>query len=173
MQEKTYPFVEHLIAINQREDRGALAALRRGLGQPPGTAYEMYPYVVPWLPTDAPRWREDAYFLTAALFAFHPLAGGVGNMGTHFARTRDQTGDNTAIERRFSVLLSAHQEELPDYLRQAVSYLRSKDLPINWHRLFTDIQSWSHPSGYVQREWARAFWGRTGQETPNQSSSDQ
>ena len=168
MQEKTYPFVEHLIAINQREDRGALAALRRGLGQPPGTSYEMYPYVVPWLPNDAPRWREDAYFLTAALFAFHPLAGGVGNVGTHFARARGQDGDNTAIERRFSVLLATHPEELPDHLRQAISYLRAKDIPVNWHKLFTDIQQWGHHTGFVQREWARAFWGRAGQEETNQ-----
>ncbi|MCB0108463.1 MAG: type I-E CRISPR-associated protein Cse2/CasB, partial [Caldilineaceae bacterium] len=57
-----------------------------------------------------------------------------------------------------------HREELPDYLRQAISYLRAKDVPVNWHRLFTDIQNWSHPSGYVQREWARAFWGKPGRD---------
>jgi len=164
MTENTYPFINHLIELNQRENRGALASLRRGLSEPPGMAFEMYRYVVPWLPNDAPRWREDAYFLTAALFASHPQAGGNGNMGSHFAGTRDKDGDDTAVERRFSNLLSAHREDLPVYLRQAVSYLRSKDQPINWHRLFTDIQNWGHPSGYVQKEWARAFWGKAGKE---------
>lgn len=164
MTDQTYSFISYLSDLVQREDRGALAALRRGLGQPPGTAYEMYPYVVPWLPTDGPRWREDVYFLTAALFAFHSAAGGVGNMGTHFSRSRDQEGDNVAVERRFANLLAAHREELPDYLRQAISYLRAKDVPVNWHRLFTDIQNWSHPSGYVQREWARTFWGKPGRD---------
>lgn len=108
MQEKTSPFIEHLIELNQQEDRGAFAAVRRGLGKPPGTTFEMYPYIVPWLPNNAPSWREDAYFLTAALFASHPLAGGNGNMGAHFAGTCEKDGDNTAIERRFSNLLSAH-----------------------------------------------------------------
>lgn len=163
MTDKTYPFIDYLTDLAQREDRGALAALRRGLGHPPGTTFEMYPYVSPWLPNDAPRWREDAYFLTASLFALHPAAGGSGNMGSHFAGTRDKDSDNTAVERRFANLLAAHQEDLPVHMRQAVSYLRSKEMPINWHRLFTDIQQWGHPSGYVQKEWARAFWGKPNQ----------
>lgn len=158
MQETSNPFINYLEALQQREDRGALAALRRGLGQPPGTVYSMFPYVVPWLPNDAPRSYEDGYFLVASLFAYHPQSGGAGNMGDHFARTRDPQGDNTAIERRFTALLAAHREDLPTYLRQAVGFLRTKEIPINWHRLFRHIQHWDHPSGYVQREWARSFW---------------
>ena len=44
------PYITYLLSL--KENRGALAALRRGLGRPPGTAPEMYPYVVPWLPED-------------------------------------------------------------------------------------------------------------------------
>ena len=68
-----HPFVSYLEGL--REDRGALASLRRGLGRPPGTVADMYRYVVRWLPDDAPRWREDAYYLIAALFAYHAVAG--------------------------------------------------------------------------------------------------
>src|SRR5512139_402968 len=99
------PFVTYLESL--REDRGALAALRRGLGQPPGAAREMYPYVVPWLPAEAPRQREAAYFLVAALFAYHPDPGGSGNLGQTFRRTLDPNADNTATERRFTTLLTA------------------------------------------------------------------
>jgi CRISPR type I-E-associated protein CasB/Cse2 len=67
---QSQPFITYLESL--REDRGALAALRRGLGQPPGTAREMYPYVVRWLPAEASAQREAAYFLVAALFAYHP-----------------------------------------------------------------------------------------------------
>jgi CRISPR system Cascade subunit CasB len=158
MEEREHPFVNYL--ESKRDDRGALAALRRGLGQPPGTVADMYRYVVPWLPDDAPRWREDAYYLVAALFAYHPVAGGTGNVGDHFARTRDPQTESPAVERRFTALLSAHPDDLDSYLRQAVSFLKSKDVPVNWHQLLVDVMAWGHPERYVQQQWARAFWGR-------------
>lgn len=163
MQERKYPFVEYLESL--RDDRAALAALRRGLGQPPGTVADMYRYVVPWLPDDVPPWHETAYYLIAALFAYHPDAGGTGNMGRHFACARDPQGDNTALERRFTALLAAHPDDLDFYLRQAVSFLKSKEVPVNWHQLLSDLLGWGYPDRYVQQQWARAFWGRSAQET--------
>jgi CRISPR system Cascade subunit CasB len=158
MEEKTYPFITYLEGL--RDDRGALAALRRGLGQPPGTVASMYPYVVRWLGDDVPPWREEAYYLVAALFAYHPAEGGTGNMGDHFARTRQPQGDDTAIERRFTALLAAHPDDLGFSLRQAVSFLKSKEIPIKWQQLLSDVLNWGHPERYVQQQWARAFWGR-------------
>jgi len=164
MQERKHPFVEYLEGL--RDDRAALAALRRGLGQPPGTVADMYRYVVPWLPDDAPPWREAAYYLIAALFAYHPKGGGTGNMGRHLARARDPQGDNTAIERRFTALLAAHPDDLNTYLRQAVSFLKSKEVPVNWHQLLSDVLAWGNPDRYIQKQWASAFWGRPTEETP-------
>ncbi len=161
MEEKGHPFVNYL--ESKRDDRGALAALRRGLGHPPGTVPDMYRYVVPWLSGDAQRWKEDAYYVVAALFAYHPQKGGKGNMGDHFAKTCEPQGDNTAIERRFTTLLAAHPDDLDDYLRQAVSFLKSKEVPVNWHQLLRDRMAWSHPDyrERVQKHWARSFWGRS------------
>lgn len=153
-------FISYLESLRDREDRGALAALRRGLGEKPGSMPAMYPYVVPKLPQQVKPWQEKAYYLVASLFAYHPKAGGKGNMGTHFAATTTPQNENTAVERRFTSLLAAHPEDLPFYLRQAVSYLSSKDVPINWNQLFVDIQAWGHLDRYVQKRWARAFWGR-------------
>ena len=160
---KTYPFIEYLESL--RDDRAALAALRRGLGQPPGAVADMYRYIVPWLSDDAPPWQEAAYYLIASLFAYHPAEGGTGNMGSHFARARDPQSDNTAIERRFTALLAAHPDDLDFYLRQAVSFLKSKEVPINWHQLLFDVLAWGHPARYVQKQWASAFWGRSAEET--------
>jgi CRISPR system Cascade subunit CasB len=152
------PFITYLEGL--REDRGALAALRRGLGQPPGTVVSMYRYVVPWLDDDTPAWRAAAYYTVAALFASHPAPGGRDNMGAHFAQVRVRERSDTAIERRFSALLTAHPDDLDTYLRQAVSYLRLKEVPVNWHQLLSDVVAWRHPDRYVQKRWARAFWGR-------------
>jgi CRISPR system Cascade subunit CasB len=159
------PFVDYLESL--RENRGALAGLRRGLGRAPGEAREMYPYVVPWVALDAPRDREAAYYLIAALYAFHPMPGGSGNMGAHFTRTFEPGGDRTAVERRFTGLLTAHHDDLPFHLRQAVGVLKSKDVPVDWRRLLADLLAWSHPDGYVQKQWARAFWGRAADHTPD------
>ncbi len=161
---QAHPFITYLESL--RDNRGALAALRRGLGQPPGDAREMYPYVVPWLSAEAPAQREAAYYLIAALFAYHPDPGGSGNLGQAFRRTLNPTGDNVATERRFTALLTAHPADLPFYLRQAISFLKSEETPVDWHQLFRDILAWGHPDGYVQKQWARAFWGRLSDEKP-------
>jgi CRISPR system Cascade subunit CasB len=124
----------------------------------------MYRYVVPWLSEDTPPWREAAFYTIAALFAYHPQPGGSGNMGRHFARARTLVGEETAIERRFTVLLSAHPDDLQFGLRQAVSFLKSKDVPVNWRQLLVDILNWGRPDGFVQRRWARGFWGRARQQ---------
>jgi CRISPR system Cascade subunit CasB len=111
------------------EDRAALAHLRRGLGQPPGSAPEMYPYVVQRLPKEAypNSWTEQTYYLIAALYALHPASAKEGNLGRHFAATLDPNPDyNDAIERRFTALLTAHSDDLHFYLRQAVSFLKSR-----------------------------------------------
>ena len=164
MEEHTHPFVTHLESL--REDRAALAALRRGLGQPAGTVPGMYPYVVRWLAEDASLARESTYYLLASLFAYHPDEGGSGNVGDHFAQACDPQGNNTATERRFTALLTAHTDDLGFYLRQAISFLRSKEVPVNWQRLLRDILAWGHPDRYVQKRWARAFWGHGPEQTP-------
>jgi len=165
-----HPFIRYLQAF--REDRGALAALRRGLGQPPGTAPSMYPYVVPWLRDNTSPSEEAAYYLVAALYAYHPQEGGTGDMGQHFWRARDPSGDNTAVERRFTALLAAHPDDLDFYLRQAVSCLKSKErpVPVEWSQLLADVLAWGHPERYVQRRWARSFWGRS---TPENASASE
>ena len=60
------------------------------------------------------------------------------------------------------LLLSAHPDDLGDYLRQAVSLLKSKDVPVNWQRLLKDVLAWKRrderPRLKVQKRWARNFW---------------
>ena len=138
-----------------------------GLGQPPGTVAEMFRYVEPFLPEKRSAAQENAHYLVASLFALNPVTAPSGNMGTHLARTRKEGGED-ALERRFTALLSAHPEDLPVYLRQAVSFLKSKDEPINWDQLFKDLLYWDHPDKFVQKKWASAFWGRTAGKNPEE-----
>jgi CRISPR system Cascade subunit CasB len=159
-EKKEHYFIAYLQSLVEKDDRGALASLRRGLGQKPGSAPEMYRYIVPLLPENPPPWQEKAFYLIAALFASHPKLTNKGNLGTHLAIARAE-GNEDALERRFTALLSAHPDDLPDYLRQTISLLKSKEVAVNWSELFYNLQSWSHPEygDRVRKSWATAFWG--------------
>lgn len=177
----THPFIIYLINLRDSDDeartRAAFAALRRGLTSESGETVEMYRYVVPFLPANAPSFVEDAYFLIAALFALHPGEKGqgeiIGNMGKHFADalakdkadSKDPNYKGESIERRFTALLATHPDDLAFHLRQAVSFLESKGIQINWHQLFFDVRQWRNSE--VQKRWARAFWG-----SPNKEATD-
>ncbi len=151
-------FIDYLTEMIQ--DRGRLAALRRGLGQPPANCPAMYPVIAPWLPSNCSYRDEQRHYLIASLFAFHPKDTQTGNMGSHLRRVCDQNTEE-AISRRFVALLASHADDLPLYLRQTISYLKSKDTEINWRQLFKDLRSWDHPERFIQRHWANAFWGAT------------
>lgn len=153
-----HPFVTYLNSL--ADDRAALAALRRGLGRPPGTTPEMHRYIIPRLPSKLYPRQEEAYYLIAALFGLHPADSDSGNIGRSFAAAKDKDGNAEAIERRFAVLLAAHPDDLPFQLRQAIQFLRSKEIPVNWSQLLRDVLSWDNPRRSVQRSWAHGFWER-------------
>lgn len=157
-------FIEALARLAQDNDRGALAALRRGLGRPPGTVPELFPYIIPLFhdPKDLPF--EWACFVVAPLFALHPLPwpegdhGGPHSLGASFGQLSQKTGRCTAVERRLTRLLAADRNELPDLLRHAVTLLKGQDIPVDWVQLTKDLQRWDHPERWVQRAWARDYY---------------
>lgn len=160
------PFIRHLEDLVRRQDRAALADLRRGLGKPPGTAMEMHRYVVPYLPPKLSRRQEEACYLVAALFAYwHQGRDAVAlspptNLGASLARMA--TGDNEdSLDRRFTALLKSHPEDLTHHLRQVVGLLKSNDVPVDWRELMKDLLNWDHEDHFIQRKWARSFWGRS------------
>ncbi len=152
--------LEHLVTD---DDRAALAALRRGLGQRPGETMEVYPYVVPYVQGLRYTSDENAYYIIASLVGLYPTPGWQRsdgkqwtNLGASLALLKDDSGDS--LEKRFVALLNAHVDDLPEHLRQAVSLLKSKDKPVNWLRLLRDIKQWDREDRRVQRLWAKGFW---------------
>ncbi len=158
-------FVAYVQGLIEREDRAALAALRRALGKTPGEAVEAHRYVLPWLAPDIGARREEAFYLVGALFAWHqqnwPTAeGGPGRSGLGASlRWLAQKRESASIERRFVALLNSHSDELGRHLRRIVGLLRAEDIRVDWAQLLRDVQHWDHESRYVQRTWARAYWG--------------
>lgn len=160
-------FIGQLEGLVGKEGRGALATLRRGLGnEVPFEAYRFMPF-------RRTRWQEDAALLVGPLFAlWHQgeekpkRAGEKDNLGASMlalvdAMVREGTSRDDAmkrVERRFNGLLNGHVDDLQPHLRHAVLLLKSKAVPINWRLLLRDVQQWSHEDRWVQREWARSFW---------------
>jgi CRISPR system Cascade subunit CasB len=152
-------FLHYLLSLNHDSHRQTLAALRRGLTAPPGETPEMYRYLARFVPEEERgTGREQPYYLLAALYAFHPANTEQGNFGTHMAQAAAEADSLPATERRFTLLLNADRRDLPDLLRQSVSYLKSKEAPVNWRQLFKDLLYWDHPNHMVERQWANGFW---------------
>lgn len=170
--------VDYLRSAKQREDRATLAALRRGLGKPPGTAPEMYPHVVPYLPNHAGQWTEASHYLVAALFAAHPLdwtgeepGWDSRNLGASMRRLQGPEA-SAGVERRFVALLQTAPGDLANQLRHIVSLLAAESAPVDWNQLLIDIQRWDREDREVQRRWARAFWGaRASSETAGEEET--
>lgn len=153
------PLIKYLQELAKREDRGALAALRRGLGEPPGACAEMHPYVVPFLKPEQWTWLEKCHYIVAALFGLYPESGQTGNMGDTLRAVASAAGSEESTEKRFVILLKCHRDDLFDHLRYAVGLAKSKDARINWDQLLRDIRYWNSEKRWVQRNWARSFWG--------------
>ena len=173
-------FATYLEGLADRENRGALAHLRRGLGKPPGTVPEMFPIIVPW--THSMReWDADIYYLVGALFGSHPMNCKEGNFGdtcrTVHRQRRAERGSGEdegvdSLERRFVALLNTHPDDLQWHLRHAVDLAAGADVPVNWAELLYDLSYWTHADRFVQRKWANSYWRRGGatQESDEQST---
>jgi CRISPR system Cascade subunit CasB len=158
---KEQRFVNYLEQLDLNGDRAALAALRRSLGQPIGHNGETHRYIL-WI--NPSTWDEPYYYLIAGLYALHPTSwhrteanNRLTNFGASMARLNREVV-SSSIERRFVALLDAHEDDLAEHLRQTVSLLKSRDVPVDWVRLLKDLRSWKLESKSVQRQWARAFW---------------
>ncbi len=180
-----------LVKDPERPDRAALATLKRGAGRPPATVAEMYPLVEPLLHENASPHERDAAYLTAALFALHPLdwpkdegdrrRAAQRSFGATLraARWREEQhtreNEDRGLERRFVALLEARREDLAPHLRGLVTLLqaRNEHARVDYEQLFRDLTWWDHPERDVQRRWAEGFWrGSALDATPGDDPAD-
>lgn len=147
-------FIRSLLSIADKEDRGALADLRSGLGKKIGKMSRVHKYVMPYLPEK--HYDERWYYIVATLFGLFPEHCKKCKFGTAFGKLKHKSD---SMEARFIALLNAHSDDLGDHLRHAVSLLKSNGKPFNWFLLFKDLLLWNHPEGYTQLSWARDFYG--------------
>ena len=159
---KEKDFVAYLEKMVDNENLGALAALRRGLAGPPGMAFEMYKYIVPWV-GDSPRWEAKVYYLVSALLAWHQIPWHstddlkFSNLGTSLHELKDASNAES-LEKRFIALLNCHRDDLHVQLKQLFGLLVAKKIVVNYVQLIKDLKNWDNESHYVQQNWANEFW---------------
>ena len=180
---KPVPLVTRLIELAEKEDRGALAALRTGVGKPPGTASRMWPVVAPFLGEDQGP-SVQAAFVTASLFATHPEQADIGSLGTSLWRAT-KSDDNpggkhgrAGVEARFAAALDAAPADLPRHLEGLVSLCANAGVPIDWHLFFRDIRGLlGRNESYqtrIRTRWARDFWrGPSKSDDPTASTEEE
>jgi CRISPR system Cascade subunit CasB len=147
---RIYDFVARL----QRLDKAGRARLRRNAGLRISESHGVLDVFYRLVPLELPLEDHETYFLVATLF---PLAatGSSGDMGSVLkaaAKSRSQ-------DRRFEALLDSDMEELPFRLRQAVSLARSSRKSVDWVRLLTHVLHWNDEAHWVQKQWARSYFG--------------
>lgn len=140
-----------------RNDRGKLAALRRGLTDNPRLHVDAWP-VIAGLGGDI---RQPAYVAIAALFASHPEEANTRNFGETCRRIAQVDGKEIpeSFERRFRRLLTC--DSVDDVIRQLRSWIRladSKGVGVNYENLFADLWNWPWYADGIRVKWATSFW---------------
>jgi CRISPR system Cascade subunit CasB len=138
----------------EKLDAGDRARLKRDAGRALSEAQSLAVFYR--LLIGLPVKQEETYFLIATLY---PLAdaGGSGNLGAALHRARDPK-THKGLDRRVEILLDADSTQLPFRLRQAIRFLKSNRIRVNWQQLLEDLLKWNSPYRTVQKEWARTYF---------------
>jgi CRISPR system Cascade subunit CasB len=169
--ERAARFVGALRHLRVKQDRGALAALRRGLS--PATVMDAWP-VVARLGGDIGQPGESVCVDIAALFATHPDESSARNLGETCRAIAWDPAKGEVIdshERRFRRLLAADSSaDLAGQLRTWVRLAASKGVGVNYESLFTDLWNWRWYADDIRVQWARSFW-RSGEDSTSTATS--
>lgn len=157
-------FLSYLQDLAARDDRGALADLRRGFSE--ANEYRAWPYIAAWCRRmDVDRDRR-IWLTVGAGFATHlrtvPDAGNMGDVLRKLAMGNDPGRALEALksfEARFRRLLTcADAEELCRHLPGIIRAAERKGIPIDFERLFWDLSTWHKPDRKVKILWASRYW---------------
>lgn len=166
--------IDWLQGLVKRQDRGRLAALRRGLLLEPNQFYELYRVVPPQFLEGVSRDEIQRRLMVAILFATHqgsfpsdPENKRHHNLGESLRLlARKQSGGNIdsdeglpePLKRRLDALLAAPSDELFPHLRQLIRMLKAEEVPVDWEQLLWDLRNWDQEDRRVQWQWSRSFY---------------
>ena len=140
-----------------RNDRGQLAALRRGLTENQQLHVDAWP-VIANLGGDI---GNPVFITVAALFAIHPDESNARNFGETCRRIALGDGNDMpdSFQTRFRRLLaSGTVEDVTGQLRSWIRLASGKSVGVNYENLFADLWNWSWYADEIRIKWAKSFW---------------
>lgn len=153
-------FLAQLQGYVTRQDRGALADLRRGFSE--STEHRAWPHLASWCDLTSPRERA-IWQTTAAGFATLEETVGHGNLGTTLRTIALGDGSRKphealrSFDARFRRLLTCHAaEELCAHLPGILRAAKQKRVGVNFRQLHEDLTYWGEK---VRLRWAAKYWG--------------
>lgn len=185
MTEKIRPkwskFINYIEAYRKEENRGALATLRRSLGNLPDLDVRSFPIVYPGIKyAGLTKFQEKNAFMIAALYAYYfsgtmepsSFTEKYWNFGDSFRLlVEDDEKGSKSIERHFIALLNAHEDDLIHHLKKNVSLLKSRNIVIDWIELAVAMQNWAHPKRFIQTRWAQSFYSKPKNKNTNNKNT--
>ena len=154
-----------------------LAKMRRGLGKAPGDVPELWGVFLDGLPEEMqsrsgePTREEWAVYIALTMFALHQQGHDPKTEPMHMeGRTLGEAiralgaGDEDEFERargRFNVLATSESiTELAWHLKSIVTFLRAKDIPLDYGALAADLYlfQWPDSMAKVRLRWGQQFY---------------
>lgn len=155
----TSTYAERFLGALRRieDDRGKMAALRRGLSE--GTQRAAWP-VIASLGMDI---GNQAAITVAGLFATHPVVSNARSLGQTCRFIAVDSGLASDIpesfDKRFRRLIACDTvEEVSGQLSAWIRLAKSKGVGVNYAELYNDLYWWSKDADKKRIRWARDFW---------------
>lgn len=169
-QGKEEEFLQDLYLLAEK-NKGDLAILKRNVGNTIAESHGASKSFYSILPYGVPENKEEIFFLVSTLYG-HNKYPHAGDFGKTMRRIRDKKikngGSPDSLDRRMAVLLDNDFNyaegypaggELPYRLRQCVKLANNSEVGVDWSKLLHDLLQWSHPDKYVQKRWAKSYFG--------------
>ena len=160
-------FVDRLAKL----DAGGKARLKRNAGKSLdeansnlGLFYSLLQHL------GVPTSHEGKYWLIATLFP-HTEAATSGNFGAALRRARSAQY-RKGLDRRVEALLDSDDTQLAYRLGQTIRFLHAQRVAVNWQSLLADILQWEHPSRFIQKQWAKAYFALSTDQLEQKTSQD-
>jgi CRISPR type I-E-associated protein CasB/Cse2 len=138
-------------------DAGGRARFKRNAGRTISeSTHETLGLFYGLLPSKVPEIQHELYFLAATLYPFAE-SGGSGDVGAALRRAK-QIKNARGLDRRIEILLDADETQLAFRLRQAIHFMKSCGVRVNFPLLLQDLLYWTHPDRFVQSQWAQSYF---------------
>jgi CRISPR type I-E-associated protein CasB/Cse2 len=173
--------VSRLEGWHREQDRGPLARLRRGLSE--ATQHEAWTVLGACFGDVAVG--HPVFQTVAGCFALHPVdwagvAAGKRQAVPNFGGTMREIllGAEKEDSKRYEKLQSVKEphtrfrrllacgarEEICEHIRHAVRLAASREVPVNYRKLFEDLWWWNE---HVKVEWAKSYWQAPAEPVPS------